>query len=238
MYTDLFWASRRRNTRARDPYHFYRLGTFADSANAALPEGTLLLAADRDTRASLRIGCDRDGNGGSPIGAGPAAPNPSAWEIFRCNDHTLAGRQNWSPQVGDADEAARRANLLHKDPFTAQTAIAASYGLLQVMYGRAIDEGWASADGARNPSLLFDLPGAAARGEGSLVAGAAIVRRRVLEGAKRGGAAFPPTSPDELLAPFVPAWQRYNPGQKGYAEDVASRTTSFIPRPSVPVIAP
>jgi hypothetical protein len=164
--------------------------------------------------------------------------NPSAWEIFRCNDKTFPGRMNWSASVGNVATAMRRGQLLKNDPFTAQTAIAASYGLLQVMYGRAVEDGWTSADGSRNPSLLFDEPGAARRGEGSLVAGAVIVRREMLEGTRREGVAFPPASADKLLSPFVLAWTRYNPGETGYSEDVASRTTLFNPRSNVPVIVP
>src|SRR5688572_14417563 len=121
------------------------------------------------------------------IGAGVRSPNPNAYEVFRCNDTTLPGRQNWTTLAG-ADGSARAKQLL-ADPFTAQTTLAASYGLLQLMYGRAIDGGWTASNGARNPSLLFDAIGGAARGEGSLVAGTIIVKNTLLQA--RSGLATP-----------------------------------------------
>ncbi len=160
-FSDFKGVSRDGNLRRLQPFVFYRLGTEADARDPALTEGALLADADRDARASLRIGCDQHGNGGTPIGVGGRSPNPTAQEIFRCNDRT----RNWYRLTGNNETRKTRFDA---DSFTAQTTLAASYGLLQVMYGRAIEERWSGSSGLQNPSLLFDPPGAASSGEGEL----------------------------------------------------------------------
>jgi hypothetical protein len=69
-YGDLFFASRRQGgslpKRVVAPYSLIRLAFVTDAIDAAMPEGVQLLNADRDPRASLRIGCDPTGAGGNP----------------------------------------------------------------------------------------------------------------------------------------------------------------------------
>jgi hypothetical protein len=228
-FADLNGISRNGNARSRQPYAFYRLATEADTLNAALPGGVLLVDQDRDTRSSLRVGCDADGSGGAPIGIGSRDPNPTAQEIFRCND----AQQNWFSRTRNNQ---RRLDQFKAATFTAQTTLAASYGLLQVMYGRAIREGWSSADGAQNPHLLFDNPGAAREGQGSMVVGATIVRKSVREIARDKNAAFPPASREALELLFTSGWQDYNPGERGYGIAVGTLATQFVPRPQAPVL--
>jgi hypothetical protein len=194
-----------------------------------------MLDADRNPRASLRIGCDAAGNGGSGIGLGPKSPNPTAQTIFRCNDATQPGRQNWTKNAGKKGPA--RVKQLLADQFTAQTTLAASYGLLQMMYGLAIEKSWKTSDGRQNPSLLFDAVGGAAHGEGSLIAGSAVVRDRVVQSKSRFAIPFAPTSSNNLLLRFVPGWRFYNPGKAGYPESVAAGVPLFMPRLGVPMFA-
>ena len=130
--------------------------------------------------------------------------------------------------------AARLKQFL-ADPFTAQTPIAASYGLLQMMYGKAIEVGW-NAAGQRNPSMLFDREGVASTGEGSLVAGTVAVRGAVLDYSARKGGLLPPDSYEDLLALFLKGWERYNSGEDGYENVVATQTLLFLPRPQAPVL--
>lgn len=228
-FSDLNGVSRNGNARSRQPYALYRLATETDSLNAALPSGVLLRDGDRDTRRLLRVGCETDGSGGTPIGIGSQDPNPTAQEIFRCND----AQQNWFRRTRHNQ---RRLDRFTASSFTAQTTLAASYGLLQVMYGRAIHEGWASADGAQNPHLLFDNPGAAIQGQGSMVVGARIVRQSVLEIASEKNTAFPPASHEALLELFTGGWQNYNPGEEGYGSAIAALAAHFLPRPQAPVL--
>lgn len=221
-YGDLSFASRGRNARVRPPFALYRLATQADASNPALAAGTSLTAADSDPRASLRIGCNQSGTNGTPIGVGNLA-NPMAWEIFRCNDASPGER--WSIVAGD--HAAARVAALQASPFTAQTTLAASYGLLQVMFGAAINNGWVTDAGLRNPSLLFDTDGAVGRGEGSLLVGSRILRDSVARVVRRTGYSF--ATREDLLLLFNDAWNRYNPGERGYGANVAGRVLAYQP---------
>jgi hypothetical protein len=232
-YGDLFFASRGRNVRTRPTYRDYRLATVADTLNQALAEGMLLLPADKNPRSSLRINCNPDGTGGEPVGTNPT-PNPLAWEIFRCNDKDTPGRQNWETNAGDAGPA--RVRRLSESPFTAQTTIAASYGLMQVMYGLAIGLGWSTDANEQNPSLLFDTLGAPGRGEGSLLVGSRFVRKLLGDYMAETSATF--TSRDNLLLLLNGALRGYNPGQRGYGADVAGRVQTFVPATDGPIIQP
>lgn len=233
-FGDLSFVSRAANARVLQPYTAYRLATQQDSQNGALAQGSLLIPSDRDSRASLRTGCDSAGNNGSPIGTGTTPVNPSAWEIFRCNDSTGA-RMNWSRAAGRF--ANSRAQRLRNDPFTAQTGLAASYGLLQIMYGRAVANKWQTSNGAQNPGLLFDGPGSVQSGEGSLLLGARIIAQDVRQANRRKGVQMP-GHPGGLLPLFLDAWQLYNPGETDYGATIALRSAAFNPVAGAPVLGP
>lgn len=105
-------------------------------------------------------------------------------QIFDANDEIdppdPAGcvSQNW---LANLDNSVIRDKLM-QDPnalnLTAQTTIASSFGLLQVLYSTAIAPiQWEGVNGKQNPSLLFDTPSNVASGGGSLVLGSGYLRR-------------------------------------------------------------
>jgi len=105
----------------------------------------------------------------TPITPLDVCPNGcvSARQIFEAND----GKQNWSDPsyVGNVDWWDNQHLAMLE--FTAQTPTAASYGLMQTMYVRAIELQWQTTDGKQNPSLLFDTPANTNIGGGSLSIG-------------------------------------------------------------------
>ena len=228
---DLTAISRGPNLRTVSPYSDYRVATERDTANPALAAGTKLSPEDRDARGGLRIACDKEGKNGRDIL--PSDELVTAWEIFRCND----SRMNWKREARAAGQS--RADSLKSDLFTAQTSLAASYGLLQMTYVTAIDElRWAGTDdGRRNPSLLFDTDENLLAGGGSVNLGTLKVVRafRQLDSDLATGVRVP-TGQAEIVGVFVKAWNRYNPWQKGYGESVASRVSTFAPVTAAPVL--
>jgi hypothetical protein len=225
---DLLAVSRENDFRVAKPYDGYRLATAADSLDAALDQGALMIDADRDVRSLFFIGCKSDGTGGRAIL--PADTLVSAWEIVRCNDARL--RMNWQRVAGRA--GAARVKALQDDPFTAQTGLAASFGLLQMTYVTAIDEmKWAGDDDQKkNPSLLFDTDENLARHGGSLYVGAEKVCR---DFTNVTGATVIDT-PALLLEKFSAAWQRYNRRKRTYAAEIVLKIPLFPPVAIHPVL--
>jgi hypothetical protein len=166
------------NLRTVAPYSNYRLATRPDANNPGLPSGSILTTADRDVRQSLLVGCDANGANGVPIGIVEldGAHNPTALEIFRCTDIALG--KGWARVAGV--HAGNRIRRLKANPFTAQTSLAASYGLLQMTPRKAIgDRLWPDTQ-PRNPSLLFDTASNHAQGGGSLLFGTRAISLKVL----------------------------------------------------------
>jgi hypothetical protein len=226
---DLTAVSREENFRTLPPYSAYRLATKADIRNGALSAGALLTAADVDPRNRYFIGCGTDGQGGVNIQSSDV--EVSAGEIFRCNNLTH-GRQNWARSRA----LLARAESLESEPFTAQTGLAASFGLLQMTYVTAIDQmKWTGdRDGRRNPSLLFDSLENHDRGAGSLDVGVAKV---VADFRLRNPAALWAQfgSADRMVVAFARAWSRYNRYEEGYGGSVATRIVRYpiVPRSSI-----
>lgn len=125
---------------------------------------------------------------------------------------------------------------MRASPFTAQTTLAASYGLMQVMYGLAIEMRWRADDGSQNPSKLFDPPGAVDRGEGSLLVGSRRVRNLLGGVMRRSGWSL--ANRAELHILFHAAWDGYNSGEAGYGLDIAGRLFAFQPVQDRPIIQP
>lgn len=145
------------------------MATAANAANAAvptrdaLPEGDLLIDLnsgltytvddDISPRKKLRI-ARGPSNTAIPLRPIDVCPDlcVSAKDLMTSNDTNY---QNWTDHADfNPDDPGDLATI----DFTAQTTIAASYGLMQLMYVTAIDGGWQTTDGRRNPSLLFDNP--------------------------------------------------------------------------------
>lgn len=151
----------------------------------------------------------------------------SAAEIYQINDLD----QGWS-QHSPARARLARANPSLLD-FTAQTPLAASYGLLQILYPTAISPmQWRGVNGARNPSLLFDSNANLTAGGGSLTLGSNYVRRL-----------FQRVNPTLSLEPafsskgtfeqaFLNAFQAYNVYREGYGGAILGASSKYEPLPS------
>jgi hypothetical protein len=143
-------------------YSSYILAT-----STGLGQGTLLTADDIEPRNVFTI--TRANGTTGPMTVNDVCPTAcvSARQIFEEND----GVQNWSAKkfVGKTNWWDP-ANLKLLE-FTAQTPLAASYGLMQTMYVKATELNWVTTDGRRNPALLFDTPANQAIGGGSVAVG-------------------------------------------------------------------
>jgi hypothetical protein len=225
---DLGAISRGNNYRTQTPFQDYRLATAADTVNGILAQGLFMLNDDRDARTGLNIGCAANGTGGRPIL--PTDSLISATDIVRCND----ARMHWVANAGA--QGPSRARQLQTDPFTAQTALASSFGLMQVMYTIAvIDLNWSgNASSRKNPSFLFDTSANHAQQLGSVRLGSQIDVRNFNRTLRRAGGNIP--TADVLLLLFNDAWQLYNPGKPGYGALVASKVPQHVPVASHPVL--
>ena len=213
-------SNRPLNLRDVEPFKFYRLATQPDQTNSALAKGTLTSADDRDVRRGYLIGCDANGLGGTPIGDGERAVNPTAWEIVRCSDVAL--KRRWAILAGA--HASNRLERLENNKFTAQTGLAASYGFLQVTFRRSIDENLWPQGASVGPSRLLDTNENHAAGGGSLQVGTGVVARMFL-GLWRNS--VPPSQAD-LTRRFQRAWNGYNSGEgTQYGIDIPISSTSY-----------
>jgi hypothetical protein len=121
--------------------------------------------------------------------------------------------------------------------FTAQPSLAASYGLMQVMYATALDMNWQGANGKRNPSFLFDTPENLANGGGSLEPGSKLLTTKY-KLKNKNAATFPLiNSYSNLLQLFQKAYSAYNQGKDSYGEDVIIvRSPNHQPIPDKPLL--
>lgn len=172
----------------------------------------------------------------------------SAGTIVDANDEVPSGdpsgcfSQNWREKLeNDAirDFLARDETALG---FTAQTTIASSYGLLQVLYDSAIAPmGWKGVNGARNPRFLFDTPSNVDSGGGSLVLGSGYLRR-IFPRVNPASLAIDPNfaDPGALQGAFSKAFNVYNnkdPDTGDYGPAVLSFSNDFLPVPTGPIFA-
>ncbi len=166
----------------------------------------------------------------------PASDSPyqfvSAREIVDLNDEVKGHNvQHWQ------DEASKRTrdrlntnwNLLN---FTAQTPLAASYGLLHIMYlTAATTMNWPGVGGLRNPSYLFDTDARIDAGTSSLPLGVGYLRKRFLT---ENGDVSQFRDFDAFTEAFRNALGAYSHSQPhaGYANDVIRNSGSYQPIPS------
>lgn len=141
---------------------------------------------------------------------------------------------NWSGAAGAG--GAGRVDRLQASPFTAQTPLAASYGLLQVTYLRAVERAWTGADGPKNPSALFDTPANVAAGSNSLLFGTREVRRVLVRSARQAGVSVPPTAPGGLIPLLLSGWAGFNPGERDYGAIIALKAETLRPAPQASIL--
>jgi len=134
----------------------------------------------------------------------------SAQEFVLANDFGPNGGQRWTDHADfDITDPADLAKI----DFTAQTTIAASYGLMQTMYQVAAELEWKTFSGQQNPSLLFDTPANIAAGGGSLAVGTLEFYWRYRK-CRKGDFATDPdfTDSDAYKSMIVAALNFYNHG--------------------------
>lgn len=151
----------------------------------------------------------------------------SAKEILLANDN----RQNWTDYASfDINDPADLATV----DFTAQTPLAASYGLMQTMYVVAAELNWSTTDGRRNPSLLFDTVVNTAAGGGSLAVGTLEFYKRY-RASRAGDFATDPNFADALAyqSMMTDALNFYNHGNRQtnltYGDDVWALSQQYLP---------
>jgi hypothetical protein len=164
---------------AADPYRHYRLATDSgldkgDSLFDFNVGAKYLVDDDVSPRKAFVLPRAQDGSE-IPIRPMDVCPDlcVSAREIFENNDKTTVGvSQNWSAKKNAGSTNWWDAQHLTMLEFTAQTPLAASYGLMQMMYPTAVETyNWAMASQQQNPSFLFDTPENVKTGGGSLAPG-------------------------------------------------------------------
>jgi hypothetical protein len=155
----------------------------------------------------------------------------SARDIYRFNDAIY----HWSRYAGDSTELAARVRQLD---FTAQLTLAASYGLMQVMYVTAIQEGWTGTPEGQNPSFLLDTPENLLAGGGSLEPGSGFLTRRYRNMNGDVTASSPNFSGYAALQKtFRRTYQAYNRHFSGYGQDVIIvRSPGHLPIPDRAVV--
>jgi hypothetical protein len=230
-----FMISYRENLREQAPYSFYRLAAAADvvdgATRPALNEGLRVVQGDRDARRELRVGCNST-SPGTPIGAG-STQKPTIYELYICNEAVW----HWYRYVNDDDEADKRIEQARTSGTTAQTSLAASFGLLQVTTGAAVALGIRTNEPAprSNPSLMFDTPENIAVGGHSLLWGTRKIRGHLLKIRRQGVASFAPQEHGELIQAFLNAWGKYN-ARDGYGSEVLNRVNRYWPIPQTTTV--
>lgn len=153
----------------------------------------------------------------------------SVRDLFNSND----ARLKWSVY---AKNPARVASVQNGTvDFSAQLSLAASYGLLQVMYATAIDSKWTGntancgASDPKDPDNLFDTECNLANGGGSLGIGTRLTEKNF---ANISGVTPSLTGEPGMEKAFVNAYQMYNSKKGGYGAQVISNTQSFEPNPT------
>jgi hypothetical protein len=164
------------NLRTKPPYSLYRLAT-----SNGLAQGTDILTDDISPRSIYYIVVTAPCSSQCVTACDTTTQKCNirrlisdtdqlvpALAIFQANDATQRWSY-WSPKRSSACLT-----------FTAQTPLAASFGLLQLLYSTAQGYGWAGINGHRNPSYLFDTPSNLAAGGGSLDPASGYLRRQYL----------------------------------------------------------
>jgi hypothetical protein len=220
---DCLSVSRGGNFRTVDPFHNYRLATVADSVNGPLSQGTKLVQADIEPRSLYWFDVARTRK------IANSDQFVSAVQIFEANDGGRPKTQNWlkvALEPKNPNECARNPGLLS---FTAQTTIAASYGLFQILFTTAIrDLKWQGVgpEKAQNPSLLFDTSPNHAKGGGTIGLAAEFVFKYFPGGGIQ--------SPADFVQAFRGAYRAYN-SRKEYSPGVIANAASFPPSQSTSI---
>jgi len=134
---------------------------------------------------------------------------------------------NWIANAGQDGRA--RAELIRTNPFTAQTPLAASFGLLQMTYAVAVLEmDWSGdAHGIKHPTYLLDTDSNHSFRLGSLRLGSEKIAKHFRQLQRGSGVHI--SDFQTLLLLFNEAWQQYNPGKRSYGFSIASMVGQYLP---------
>jgi hypothetical protein len=222
------------NYRVREPYRKYSFGEVpGDFLNpSGLPVGSDVRTQDVTPRARYFV---LDDGVSRRLGETLSAPDDhvSMRRILLANPG-----QNWHVDSSNFLPVFRLLQKIGPEEsstvnYTAQTALAASYGYMQVMYVTAVDRmKWNGINGHANPSFLFDTPENRANGGGSAHVGVDFLARAFRN--ENGSITPNLDSKLELENVFMRAWKRYNP-LESYEQQVLLKTRNHPVFSSAPV---
>jgi hypothetical protein len=204
-------------------YSDYRMATEKDCKDDALLEGTKFLPGDLGRRSIYQI-CPN-------MQCRAIADTDTliiAWDIITANP--LANWQTKNrPNYNVVSRAIQRGDTC-TGIWTAQTGLAASYGLLQVTYVTAIDTlQWKGVDGGdKNPSYLYDTAENLKIHGGSVELGAELVKQAAIELHEQDVIAPNFISRTDLENILLDGWSRYN-NDPPYPMLVLARADHFTP---------
>jgi hypothetical protein len=159
----------------QEPYSHYRM------ESGTLQRGTKVSSADRDVRNEYDI---RRAGDAAVRRVHSGDTNVTAYELYRYNDYEAEGvsprrDMRWYEILSNPTRRAAIAeNPSEALKFTAQTTVAASYGIMQILYSSAVAVNWkGDREGNKNPTLLFDTPENLERDGGSIDPATSILVR-------------------------------------------------------------
>jgi hypothetical protein len=208
---DYRYFSHGQNLRNDPRYMGYTVATIPDSLNGALVPGKDLTPTDIALRQQYYVTTDSHHHplpalASIPPANSPARPieysdGPIPMEniLFTGTSNRHYGKYNWLSKASPALVQSFDAFLRTKEPFTAQTVLAASYGLMQVAPVTGIDYGFTSGGVLRQPTDLLE-------GETSVDAGTNILAAKAMS--LPLGEAF--STPGEMRLLWADALSFYN----------------------------
>jgi hypothetical protein len=150
--------------RVRSKYAPYAVATFTDSQDPALPRGNDLIPDELALRERFKVALDSHG---APLRSilkpPPSDSNPKPRAILPSDSpismenilYTNNARNSWYTSKLPGREPVFRKFRATSQPFTAQTVLSASYGLMQVTIPTAVGVGYVSDGICRQPGNLF-----------------------------------------------------------------------------------
>jgi hypothetical protein len=224
------------------PYVLYRMGDGAQLCNpdgvATVPNNDCAFRDLNDIEPRKRYRILRNGQ---PDNIRPTDGVVTIRQIVDADND----RYGWFPKPKPLDPilpapTGRRRAVRHPDPLNvpAQTTIASSYGMMQLVYTDLIDRPfrWQGINGRYNPTLFFDTAENHQRGGGSFIIGSQLALL------KWGGVNPDPVNPSygapaDFAAALREMYIEYN-GASTYGPAVEARVPHYMPIPSAAIVAP
>jgi hypothetical protein len=226
--------------KGNDPYARYRMGDGAQLCpNPPLPGLPPSSCAFSDLNdVSPRSRYHVLGANGTPHNITAQDGVVTIRQIFDADNGTY-GWYSVDPAAPPPPRPGRRRAARPPDPMNvpAQTTLASSYGLFQLVYTDIIDRPvrWVGFNGRFNPTLLFDDDANLRRAEGSLFVGA--LKDRLCYGSANGNIQSPHyNSPGDFESDLRDMFICYN-GADTYGQQVLDREDHYLPYPGTAISA-